>query len=68
MEKAGFYEQQAALYERFGRDRALLPLGEVAAYLCVDRRTLLGDKSFPIRKVGNQYRVPIVPLARWLNV
>lgn len=68
MEKVGFDEQRSALYERFGRDRAMIPLGEVAAYLGVDRRTLLRDRSFPVRRVGRQYLIPVISLARWLNV
>lgn len=67
MERVGFHENLAALAEAFGRER-LIPLNRVAAYLGVDRRTLLRDASFPVKKVGNQYRVPIVNLARWLNV
>lgn len=67
MERAGFYETRAALTERFG-DKALLHIGEVCEYLGADRRTLLADESFPVRKVGNQYRVPLISLARWLNV
>ena len=68
MERQGFYENRAELAEAFGAKARLVPLNQVAAYLGVDRRTLLADRSFPVRKVGNQYIVPLVNLARWLNV
>lgn len=54
------------LDQRFG-GRPLVPLVEVADYLLADKRTLLADKKFPIRKVGNQYRVPLIALAKWLS-
>nr|DAJ33597.1 MAG TPA: hypothetical protein [Bacteriophage sp.] len=35
--------------------------------LCVDRMALLNDKTFPVKKVGRRYIIPIVPLARWMS-
>ena len=67
MEKPCFHEQLEALYERFGRDAGMLRLADVAAYLCVDRRTLLAAKGFPVRKIGKGYKVPVVGLARWMS-
>lgn len=64
---SGYKENLAELREAFGNE-ATIPIGRAAEYLKIDRRTLLHDKSFPVRKVGNQYRVPLVNLARWLNV
>ena len=64
---SGFDAVRADLDQRFG-GRPLIPIGEVADYLDVDRRTLIGDKKFPIRKVGNSYRVPLVALAKWLSM
>lgn len=63
----GYTAQREALRDRFGT-AALISLNDAAAYLGVDRRTLLKDRSFPVRKVGTQYRVPLVGLARWLDV
>lgn len=62
-----FAETRAALAERFGWDAVLVPINEVAKYLHVDRRTLIADKTFPIKMVGNQYRVPVIGLTRWLS-
>lgn len=67
MERDGFYETRASLIECFG-DVGTVGLNAAAKYLNIDRRTLLRDESFPVRKVGSQYRVPLTPLARWLNV
>jgi len=62
-----FHDQLEALYQRFGRDRGMISLLAAAQYLDVDQRTLLTNKDFPIKKLGNAYKVPIVPLARWLS-
>ena len=65
-EKEGFHEQLEALYELFGRDRAMIPLQEAAAYVGADKRTLMARRDFPLKKIGRCYRVPLVALARWL--
>lgn len=65
-EKEGFHEQLEAVYEHFGKEPALIPLDKAAAYVGVDKRTLLEDRSFPVKTVGRSYRVSLVSLARWL--
>ena len=65
-EKEGFHEQLDALYERFGKEPALISLDKAADYVGVDKRTLLGDRSFPVKNIGRCYRVPLISLARWL--
>ena len=62
-----FHEQLEALYQRFGRDRGMISLVDAAQYLDVDRRTLLTNKDFPVKKLGAAYKVPIIALARWLS-
>ena len=65
-EKEGFHEQLEAIYEHFGKEPALISLDKAAAYVGVDKRTLLEDRSFPVKSVGRCYRVALVALARWL--
>ena len=65
-EKEGFHEQLEAIYEHFGNEPALISLDKAAAYVGVDKRTLLEDRSFPVKNIGRCYRVPLVALARWL--
>ena len=47
--------------------RAAITVTECQAVLGLDRRTLLADREFPARKVGNKYAVPLTELARWLT-
>lgn len=65
-EKEMFRDYVVALHEAFGPDAVLLPLNRVAKYLKKDPRSLLGDKTFPVKKVGGRYEVPLLGLARWL--
>ncbi len=67
MERDGFYAVREALIDRFG-DVGMVTINDAAKYLNIDRRTLIRSKGFPMCKVGRQYRVPLIPLARWLNV
>lgn len=66
MEKELFHENLEALYERFGKESALISLSKAAAYVGCDPRTLEADKSFPVKRIGKQTRVPLISLARWL--
>ena len=34
--------------------------------LGIDRRTLLADRRFPARHIGNKYTVSLTELARWM--
>lgn len=31
-----------------------------------ERHTLMNDKTFPAKKVGGKYIIPLVALARWM--
>lgn len=72
-EKEGFREQLARLDELFPGKEAL-SMNEVCAMLRCDRRSLLTDKSFPLKKIGGtpgkefngRYVIPKVGLARWM--
>ena len=60
------YRQQLELLTDIFPHRAALKIAECEAALNLDRRTLLADRSFPAKKVGNKYSVPITELARWM--
>ena len=64
-EKEGFREQLARLSEKYpGREMISLP--EACEITGCYRRTLLQDKTFPRKKMGNVYKIPVVQLARWM--
>lgn len=66
LEKAGFRDVLVALNNAFpGKD--VLTMQEVAAYMHIDRRTLLNDKQFPARLVGGRYAIHKAALARYLS-
>lgn len=72
-EKEGFREQLARLDEIFPGKEAI-GICEVSKMLGVYRATLLHDKTFPARKIGEtnkpmggKYIVPKVALARWMS-
>jgi hypothetical protein len=44
----------------------MIPLEKAAQYVGVDKRTLLEDRSFPVKNVGRCYKVPLIAMARWL--
>lgn len=66
MNMSGFENELAGLYEAFGRKDAFISLNKAAKYCGCDSRTLLSDESFPVRKLGNRYKVPLIGFARWL--
>jgi len=65
-EKEGFRDQLAVLRERFP-DVEAIDIKTCESILTCDRRTLFNDKTFPAKKVGGKFVVPIVGLARWLT-
>ena len=65
MERPGYREHLSELQQRFSA--GTISLAEAAAYLDIDRRTLLHDRTFPVIKAGRAYRVSLVSLARWLS-
>lgn len=71
-EKEGFREQLARLDELFP-GREALSMDETCKLLKADRRSLLCDKTFPAKKIGQKgseyggrYMIPKVGLARWM--
>ena len=65
-EKELFHDHLESIYQRFGRDIETISLNEAASYIGCDRRTLLADRTFPVRKQGRLYKVSKINLARWL--
>ena len=68
MEKELYHEHLERLYQRFGRDVTFISLAQAASFCGKDRRTLMADKTFPLRRIGTNthYDVPVINLARWL--
>lgn len=64
-EKEGFREQLEILMSKFP-GREAIGIAECCTVLGTDRRVLLADRTFPAKKVGGKYLVPLVGLARWL--
>lgn len=57
-----------ALRKRYGMI-PFLSLAEAARYVHADPRTLLRDKTFPVKSNGKPWghsRVPVVALAQWI--
>ena len=63
MREAEGYRPQLELLTDMFPARAAITVTECQNVLGLDRRTLLADREFPARKVGNKYAV----LARWLT-
>lgn len=64
-EKEGFREQLARLSEKYP-GREMISIQEASEVTGYHRRTLLKDKSFPRKMIGNKYSIPLVQLARWM--
>ena len=64
-EKEVFREQLARLSERYP-GREMISLADACQVTGLYRRTLLKDKTFPRKKLGQVYRIPLVDLARWM--
>ena len=67
-EKEGFREQYAELKARFP-DREAITLDECCAVLGISRYVAskaIKRDNFPAKKVGLEYRVPLLALARYL--
>ncbi len=67
MEKATFHAHLTALREKFPKGE-MIYLKDAAQYLDIDYRTLQGDRTFPMKKIGRNYYVSIINLARWQAV
>lgn len=64
-EKECFRDQLQRLDEKYP-GQEVLDLKDACDLLRTDRKTLLCDQSFPAKKVGGKYIIPLVALARWL--
>lgn len=65
-ERECYRDNLANLRDRYPGKEAI-SLNEAAAYLGAKRERLLGDETFPWRKLGGQYIVVLVNFARWLS-
>ena len=66
MEKKDYRINLEQLLKDFPEQREL-NMKEAEKYLRKNRRTLLKDSSFPIKKLGNTYLIPLTGLARWMS-
>lgn len=66
MEKPAYRDTLERLMELFP-GKEILTLKDCEQYFRADRRTLLQDKNFPVRKKGRRRVVPIILLARYLS-
>jgi len=66
-EPDGYRQQLEHLASQYP-DKEVLTLPEVCKLLGCHRQTLLADKTFPAKRVGDRgkYLIPVVGLARWL--
>lgn len=64
-EKECFRDVLDRLTERFPGKEAI-PLKEASELVDSCERILKEDKTFPTKKLGGKYIVPLVSLARWL--
>ena len=64
-EAEGYRVQLARLSERFPNKEAL-SIKECCELLSLHRTTICEDTTFPKKKVGGTYRVPMVKLAQWM--
>lgn len=71
LEKELFHEHLSALYDKFGQNTVFISLNQAAKYCRMDSRTLIADKTFPLKIWKNTermyYRVPLINFARWLS-
>lgn len=65
-ERESFRDQLQSLRERYG-GQEVLTMDQSCALLGLDRDALIHDTTFPAKKVGKRYIIPIVPLARWMS-
>lgn len=67
-EPNGYREQLERLTELFP-GKEVLSIQEVCKIFRCNRRKLLADKTFPVKRIGNKgkYYIPVVGLARWMT-
>lgn len=66
-EPDGYREQLARLAERFP-GKEVLTMQEACTIMGCQPRTILADRTFPAKRIGNKgkYYIPVVGLARWM--
>ena len=64
-EKEGFREQLEMLTNQFP-GVAAIDFKTCEKLIGCERHTLMNDKTFPAKKVGGKYIIPLVALARWM--
>lgn len=66
-EPDGYRQQLELLTERYP-SKEVLTIQEVCEIFRCHRQTLLADKTFPAKRIGNKgrYYITIVGLARWM--
>ena len=64
-EAEGYRENLEFLVSLFP-GRATVGIAECCKAIGRDRRTLLSDKNFPAKQVGNRYTIALPELARWM--
>lgn len=65
MEKATYHDHLTRLREVFpGCEVISVP--QAAKFCGCKPETLRGNKTFPMKKLGRYYRVPLINFARWL--
>lgn len=65
-EKELYREHLAELREAFG-GQTVISLRQAAKYLRKKPETLLGDRSFPVKKTKDRYWITLVAFASWLS-
>lgn len=64
-EAEGYRESLEFLTDLFP-GKATIGIAECCKAIGRDRRTLLSDKNFPAKQVGNRYTIALPELARWM--
>lgn len=65
-EKEDYRSNMERVLEKFP-NQEMISLNSVAEWVKIDKRNLMQDKNFPIKKVGGRYFVTVVGLSRWLS-
>lgn len=65
-EKECFRDNLEVVRETFG-NLQFIPIKKAAELIGIDPRTLMKDRTFPLKQVGRMYYVPAVGLARWMS-
>ena len=58
--------QLSGIYEVFPDKPPFLSLKQAARFLRRDPRTLMADRTFPLKQVGRHYMVNTIALAKWM--